>query len=344
MLRTLARCFPVALAVLLTVTCASHTHAGSRESREAREARELLQCRTQMARAGLRYAQRLEWQIGACVRQLQECAKARRSGCMTSTRACSMLAAALAAAERDLKTSISYSCRSVPVEALMRDLGPSLGECNAPELGAVSSCYAGLLREAEAMLLATANPSTCEALDALGVGEKACGSDGGAPEPPASTAPLACGGADDLACPDGFVCDRTDALCTQEKIAGRCVPASESCAAGDAVCGCDGQTYASDCARLGAGVVKQHAGACDDDPQACDFLHPECPAGSFCDLPAGDCGEGGTGVCRPMRADECNLCSAYVDGPICGCDWVTYETECDRIAAGVSTWFRGSCQ
>jgi hypothetical protein len=110
------------------------------------------------------------------------------------------------------------------------------------------------------------------------------------------------------------------------------------------MCGCDGQTYASDCARLNAGVVKQHAGSCDAEPQGCDFLHPDCPAGMFCDLPAGDCGEGGTGMCRSMRADECNLCSAYVDGPLCGCDFTTYATECDRVAAGVPLWFRGSCQ
>jgi hypothetical protein len=342
MLRTFARRFSVALAVLLTVTCASHTHAGSRESREARE---LLQCRTQMTRAALRFAHRLEWQIGACVRQLQECAKARRSGCMTSTRACATLADSVAAAERDLETSISYGCRSVPVASLMRDLGPSMAECDASALATVASCLAGRVRDAEAVLLASVNPSMCEALEAIGMGEKACGSDDDEPEPPAPTGPLACGGADDLACPEGFVCDRTDALCTQAQIAGRCVPASQTCSDGVAVCGCDGQTYASDCARLGAGVVKQHVGVCDDDqPQACDFLHPECPAGSFCDLPPGDCGEGGAGVCRPMRADECNLCSAYVDGPICGCDWVTYATECERIAAGVSTWFRGSCQ
>jgi hypothetical protein len=339
MLRTHARYVPIVLAVLLTVTCAPRTHAGSRESREARELR---QCRTLMTRAGLHFANRLEWQIGGGVRQLQECRQAQRSECMTATRACATLAASVAAAERDMESSVTYGCRAVPVASLMRELGPSMAECDAASLGTMASCLADHVRDAEAMLLASVNPAMCEALEPIGMGEKACAS--GDDEPPPPAGPLACGGADGLACPDGFVCDRTDALCTQATIAGRCVPTNETCADGMPVCGCDDQTYASDCARLGAGVVKQHAGACDAAPEACDFLHPDCPSGMFCDLPAGDCGEGGAGVCRPMRADECNLCSAYVDGPICGCDFTTYATECDRLAAGVPTWFRGSCQ
>lgn len=340
MLRKHSRLVLVALALLVALTCASRGYAGSRD----REARDLLQCRAAMTRAGLRFAHRLEWQIGACARQMQECRAARRSGCMTSTRACSTLAASLAAAERDLQTSVSAGCR-VAVASLMRDLGEAMSDCTASSVNDVALCLAEHVRDAEAMVLASVDPAACEVLAAVDMDEQACGDhDDPPPPPPAPSGPLACGGTDALACPDGFVCDRTDGLCTQTMVAGRCVPVSATCAGGEPVCACDGQTYASDCARLNAGVVKQHAGACDTEPSACDFLHPDCPSGMFCDLPAGDCGEGGAGTCRPMRADECNLCSAYVDGPLCGCDFVTYTTECDRLAAGVPLWFRGACQ
>jgi hypothetical protein len=339
MLRKHPRSVSFALTLLVALTC-SRVHAGSRD----RDARDLAHCRATMTRAGLRFAHRLEWQIGGCARQLQDCRLARRSGCMTSTHACATLAASLAAAQRDMQSSIASGCRVVPVPALMKDLGASMADCSGPSVAAVALCLSERIREAEAMVLASVDPSVCEVLDAVAMGDEACGGGDDGPTPPPPSGPLACGGTDALACPDGFVCDRTDGLCTQTAVAGRCIPADATCTDGEPVCGCDDHTYASDCARLSAGVVKQHAGSCDVEPQACDFLHPGCPSGMFCDLPAGDCGEGGTGMCRPMRADECNLCSAYVDGPLCGCDWNTYATECDRIAAGMPLWFRGACQ
>src|SRR6185295_8521402 len=163
MLPTHARFVPAALAVLVALTCASRAHAGSRD----RDVRDLLQCRSTMTRAALRFANRLEWQIGGCARQLQDCRLGRRSGCMAGTRACATLAAVLAAAERDMQNSIASGCR-VPVPAVMKDLGAAMADCSASSMNAVALCLAQHVREAEAMLLASVDPVMCEVLDALG--------------------------------------------------------------------------------------------------------------------------------------------------------------------------------
>jgi hypothetical protein len=92
-----------------------------------------------------------------------------------------------------------------------------------------------------------------------------------------------------------------------------------------------------------AGAVKARAGACDAAPQACN-QDANCPSGQFCEFSAGACGEGGNGLCRPMRGEPCNLCTAFVTGPVCGCDFLEYATECDRMAAGVSKMWNGPCQ
>jgi hypothetical protein len=93
-----------------------------------------------------------------------------------------------------------------------------------------------------------------------------------------------------------------------------------------------------------AGATKARAGACDAPPSACDFANPTCPSGQFCDFTPGDCGEGGSGVCRPVRGEPCNLCTAFVSGPVCGCNFVVYDSECTRMAAGVSKLWNGVCQ
>ena len=126
---------------------------------------------------------------------------------------------------------------------------------------------------------------------------------------------------------------------------GTCVPLPASCTAdGQPVCGCDGTTYPSDCDRLRAGVVRARVGACDPPETTCGLVGgDDCPPGSFCDFPMGICAEGQGGVCKPMRSEPCNVCSAFVDGPVCGCDSVTYASDCDRHAAGVSKYYSGAC-
>ena len=74
----------------------------------------------------------------------------------------------------------------------------------------------------------------------------------------------------------------------------------------------------------------------------CDAAHP-CPAGQFCEFPVGDCGEGQAGECRPASAEPCNLCSEFLGGPVCGCDMMTYPSDCDRRAAGMAKRMDGPC-
>ena len=140
-----------------------------------------------------------------------------------------------------------------------------------------------------------------------------------------------------------MMCDRTDPLCTQSNLLGVCVPAPEACSPGDPVCGCDGQTYASDCDRLMAGVAKKADEMCDPPPAVCGSGKPACQPGYFCEYPDFDCGEGLVGVCVRMRSEPCNLCMPFVDGPVCGCNFQTFTSDCERQAAGVSKYFNGSC-
>ena len=64
-----------------------------------------------------------------------------------------------------------------------------------------------------------------------------------------------------------------------------------------------------------------------------------CDAGEFCDVPGGTCGLADElGVCtrRPQR------CQA-VFSPVCGCDGMSYNNDCERESAGVSRRSVGRC-
>ncbi len=67
---------------------------------------------------------------------------------------------------------------------------------------------------------------------------------------------------------------------------GTCVPAPQTCSTlWEPVCGCDGETYASDCLRLQAGATLDHEGECESkivcspDPgqSFCKMMPPSCP-------------------------------------------------------------------
>jgi hypothetical protein len=73
-----------------------------------------------------------------------------------------------------------------------------------------------------------------------------------------------CGGSTSIPCPTGQVCDyNTPDRCGSGSVTGRCIVPPDGClTVFDPVCGCDGQTYPTDCDRARARVQLDHAGAC----------------------------------------------------------------------------------
>jgi hypothetical protein len=319
----------------------------------SRDARSLLRCQRQITEEGVYFTNRMNARLARCLVPLADCAVAddgRAAACARAADTCGDLPADRAGFAARLASRLGSACRGLAIPDLMQNLAfaDSLQGCTATTLPAFAGCLSDALTDALAASWVQLAPAACGLVEAQGLGalfpRDPCaaptGDPGGGGDPPPSDVTAFCGGPNAVACPAGFVCDPASSVC-DPLAGGACVAAPGDCstAPADPVCGCDGTTYASDCARLAAGVAVAHAGSCN---VGC-VMNDECPSGMFCELPAGDCGESQMGVCRPMNDPACAVCSDLASGRVCGCDGVTYMSECERRAAGASKLTDGSC-
>lgn len=165
---------------------------------------------------------------------------------------------------------------------------------------------------------------------------------------------------------------------------GRCENRELMCEPGRALCGCDGQTYATVCdaARIGIRIAAPSACGTSVDQRGdltpiIGCAHGQCPAGRYCCaitnlcLPDScvDCCRippvGAVTTCRsnsdcPSASFYCaaNTCEGVggcvvrgsqvdcdgVSEPVCGCDGRTYVNACLARVAGIRVSRSGACQ
>jgi hypothetical protein len=74
----------------------------------------------------------------------------------------------------------------------------------------------------------------------------------------------ACGGPLDVACPEGEFCKQELGACLDPAATGACAPRPQGCdAIFDPVCGCDGESYSSECSAWSSGVSAATYGTCE---------------------------------------------------------------------------------
>lgn len=148
-----------------------------------------------------------------------------------------------------------------------------------------------------------------------------------------------CGGFAGFACTSSQFCDYpAGALCGAADQTGVCRPRPDACSAIYApVCGCDGVTYANECAANAAGVDAAFSGSCESAGNCGGAAGATCASTEWCDVADGAACDA-SGVCRPRPT----VCPDYYS-PTCGCDGTTYSNPCDAEAAGTDVAYPGAC-
>lgn len=156
-----------------------------------------------------------------------------------------------------------------------------------------------------------------------------------------------CGGIANRTCASGEYClfDVKTAACGSGDQTGVCTKRPQLCTEIYApVCGCDSKTYGNECEAASKGFSVLHTGTCEDasSGETCGgLLGATCAKSEYCNFPvATACGSGDqTGTCT--RIPE--ICDAIAD-PVCGCDNVTYSSECVAASKGTSVLHKGACE
>jgi hypothetical protein len=140
--------------------------------------------------------------------------------------------------------------------------------------------------------------------------------------------------ANDSCLPDEF-CRKPAGRCSS---LGACGARPKQCPdVVDPVCGCDGRTYSNECDAANAGVAIDHRGDCA--PVCGTIAGLTCPEDQFCEFPAAMCNVSDLGG---QCLDVPDACPVVVD-PVCGCDGITYDNDCERQRAHVPLDQPGPC-